>query len=186
MGFQWDEEKSAANAVKHGISFLQAAQIFRGRLLTRPDDRKDYGEQRFIALGAFDGVVLRVVFTERDGDIRLISAWRAGKHDRKTPKLVRFGSVDELPSAPPLSKAVKAMGDDEIERRAAADPDAGPIPDGFWDTAEVREPEGTEQITLRLPRRVLNHFKSTGKGYQSRISAVLSSYVDATTKRKAG
>lgn len=83
MGFQWDPEKSAANEAKHGISFLQAAQIFRGPILTRPDDRKDYGEQRLIALGAYDGEVLRVVFTERDGDIRLISAWKAGKHDRK-------------------------------------------------------------------------------------------------------
>jgi uncharacterized protein (DUF4415 family) len=50
----------------------------------------------------------------------------------------------------------------------------------------VVEPEGTEQITLRLPRRGLGHFKSTGKGYQTRISAVLSSYVDATKKSKAG
>ena len=83
MGFQWDADKSAANESKHGITFLQAAQIFRGPVLKRPDDRKDYGEQRFIALGACDGEVLRVVFTERDGDIRLISAWKAGKHDRK-------------------------------------------------------------------------------------------------------
>jgi uncharacterized DUF497 family protein len=81
MGFQWDAEKSAANEAKHGISFNQAAQIFRGPILKRPDDRKDYGEQRFIALGAYDGEVLRVVFTERGDDIRLISAWRASKHD---------------------------------------------------------------------------------------------------------
>jgi uncharacterized DUF497 family protein len=83
MGFQWDTEKSASNEAKHGISFLQAAQIFRGSILKTQDTRRDYGETRFIALGAFDGEVLRVVFTERDGDIRLISAWRAGKHDRK-------------------------------------------------------------------------------------------------------
>jgi uncharacterized protein (DUF4415 family) len=81
-----------------------------------------------------------------------------------------------------LSKAVKAMSDAEVERRAAADPDAGVIPEGFWDSATVAEPEGTEQITLRLPRRVLGHFKATGKGYQTRISRVLASYVDATTK----
>lgn len=37
-----------------------------------------------MSLGVFDGEVLRVVFTERDGDIRIISAWRAGKHDRKS------------------------------------------------------------------------------------------------------
>ena len=101
-------------------------------------------------------------------------------------KLVRHGDVGALPAAPPLSAAVKAMDDAEVERRAAADLDAGAIPPGFWDGAHVVEPEGTEQVTLRLPRRVLGHFKATGKGYQSRISAVLASYVDATKKRKAG
>lgn len=103
----------------------------------------------------------------------------------KPSKLVRYDNLDEMPAAPPLSKAVKAMSDAEIERRASADADAGTIPEGFWDEAQVVEPEGTEQITLRLPRRVLGHFKATGKGYQSRISRVLASYVDATTK-KAG
>ena len=83
MGFQWDAEKSASNETKHGISFLQAAQTFRGTILKTQDTRRNYGEIRFIALGAFDGEVLRVVFTERDGDIRLISAWKAGKHDRE-------------------------------------------------------------------------------------------------------
>jgi uncharacterized protein len=83
MGFQWDTDKSASNEAKHGISFLQAAQIFRGPVLKAQDTRRDYGETRFIALGAFDGEVLRVVFTERGGDIRLISAWRASQHDRK-------------------------------------------------------------------------------------------------------
>lgn len=103
----------------------------------------------------------------------------------KASELVRYGSLDDMPAAPPLSKSVKAMSDAEVERRASGDPDAGAIPDGFWDSAQVQEPEGTEQITLRLPRKVLGHFKSTGKGYQSRISAVLASYVDATKKRKA-
>lgn len=104
----------------------------------------------------------------------------------KASEVVRYGSVEELPPAPPLSKAVKAMSDAEVVRHAVAVTDAGAIPEGFWDSAQVKEPEGTEQITLRLPRKVLRHFKSTGKGYQSRISAVLTSYVDAMTKRKAG
>lgn len=73
-GFQWDEEKSAANEVKHRVSFLQAAQIFRGLILRREDTRRDYGEKRFIALGAFEGDILKVVYTNRDGDIRIISA----------------------------------------------------------------------------------------------------------------
>jgi uncharacterized protein (DUF4415 family) len=100
----------------------------------------------------------------------------------KASNVVRYGNLDDMPAAPPLSKAVKEMSDAEIERRAIEDADAGTIPEGFWDKAQVVEPEGTEQITLRLPRRVLVHFKSTGKGYQSRISAVLASYVDAKRK----
>jgi uncharacterized protein len=93
MGVQWDAAKAASNETKHGVSFLQAAQIFRNPILKRLDDRKDYGEQRLIALGAYDGEVLRVVFTERDGDIRIISAWKAGKHDRERYQGLHGGSL---------------------------------------------------------------------------------------------
>ncbi len=106
------------------------------------------------------------------------------KNTKATNKTVRYGSLDDLPAAPSISPDAKALSDAEVERRAAADPDAGAIPESFWDKARVAEPEGTEQITLRLPRRVLRHFKATGKGYQSRISSILASYVDST--RKAG
>ena len=83
MGFQWDVGKDAANRVKHCVGFRQAAEIFRGFRLTREDTRRDYGERRFIALGEFEGEVMRVVYTLRDGDIRIISAWKAGQHDRQ-------------------------------------------------------------------------------------------------------
>jgi uncharacterized protein len=92
MGFQWDTAKSSANEAKHGVSFLQAAQIFRGPVLRTLDDRRDYGEQRFVGLGLFDGVVLFVVFTERDGDIRLISARRANGNERR-----RYEEFQSLP-----------------------------------------------------------------------------------------
>lgn len=104
----------------------------------------------------------------------------------KQEELIRFDNLDALPPAPPLSKSVKSMGDGEVNRRASKDIDAQPVPAGFWDSAEVVEPEGTELISLRLPRRVVRHFKGTGKGYQTRISAVLASYVDAAGKKKAG
>ena len=55
MGFQWDSAKSVANEAKHGVSFLQAAQIFKSPVLKTQDARRDYGETRFIALGTFDG-----------------------------------------------------------------------------------------------------------------------------------
>lgn len=77
------------------------------------------------------------------------------------------------------------MSDAEVERRAAADADAGAIPEGFWDEAKVLLPENKQQITLRLDPEVIRYFKHTGKGYQSRMGAVLKSYVEAKRK-KAG
>jgi uncharacterized protein (DUF4415 family) len=46
----------------------------------------------------------------------------------------------------------------------------------FWQNAVIVEPEGTEQITLRVKKSVLQIFRSTGKGYQTRMNAVLESY----------
>jgi uncharacterized protein (DUF4415 family) len=90
-----------------------------------------------------------------------------------------------MPPPKPLSKAFREMSDDEVERRAAADPDAGAIPPGFWDKAELRMPLAKQQITLRLDPDVIGWFKRTGKGYQSRMGAVLRSYVEAKRKRSA-
>ncbi len=84
MGFEWDQAKDAANRRKHGLGFREAAEIFRGVVVVAEDTRRDYGEQRFIALGEYDGEVIRLVFTERDRNIRIISAWKANRNDRKT------------------------------------------------------------------------------------------------------
>ncbi len=107
-----------------------------------------------------------------------------GKSTRRPERLVRFDSLDDMPPAPPASDALKSLRDDESDARAASDPDAGVVPPGFWDTAEPVAPETKEQITLRLDPDVLRHFRSTGKGYQSRINAVLKSYVQA--QKRAG
>jgi uncharacterized DUF497 family protein len=97
MGFQWDPEKDAANQAKHLIGFRQAAEVFRGFRLTREDTRRDYGERRFICLGLYDGVVLRVVYVQRDGDIRIISAWKASRHDRKVYAEARTTAGSDRP-----------------------------------------------------------------------------------------
>jgi uncharacterized protein (DUF4415 family) len=99
------------------------------------------------------------------------------KNTKPHSKIIQFAHLDDMPSAPPLSKAVKNMSDAEAQKRALNDQDAGLIPDTIWDKAKIIMPDSTEQITLRLPRHVLQHFKASGKGYQSRMSAVLSSYV---------
>lgn len=102
-----------------------------------------------------------------------------GKHTSGRETGMRFDSLDAMPPAEPLSPDFKALTDEEVERLALDDPDAGAIPSGFWDEARPVEAETKEQITLRLDPDVLRHFRSQGKGYQSRINAVLKSYVKA-------
>ena len=83
--FEWDEAKNAKNVAKHGIDFGDAQRIFSGPCVTRTDERSDmYGELREITVGLLDGVsVIVVVHTDRDGRIRIISARRALRHERK-------------------------------------------------------------------------------------------------------
>jgi uncharacterized DUF497 family protein len=83
MDFEWDSAKDVTNRRKHGIGFRQAAEIFRGPILVSEDTRRDYGERRLIALGEYDGDVIRVVFTERGSTVRIITAWKASQYDRE-------------------------------------------------------------------------------------------------------
>ena len=83
MGFQWDQDKNAANIEKHGIDFEEARRIFEGPIIRKVDDRQDYGEIRIIAIGVSEGRELTVVYTMRSEAVRIISARRAGEDERK-------------------------------------------------------------------------------------------------------
>jgi hypothetical protein len=84
LEFEWDETKARINLDKHRVSFLTAAAVFSNERLERIDDREDYGELRWIALGRVDDEVYRVVFTWRGENlIRLISAQKASKDERE-------------------------------------------------------------------------------------------------------
>jgi uncharacterized protein len=81
---EWDENKAAANLVKHGVSFLTAAELFTNKMIEQIDDREDYGELRFVALGPVDLQVYRVIYTRRgEMTVRIISAQRASRHERE-------------------------------------------------------------------------------------------------------
>jgi len=85
MKFEWDENKNQSNIRKHGIRFEQAISIFDNIRLTRLDDRFDYGETRYISLGLLEGeVVIVVIYTIRGDKVRIISARKANKEERKT------------------------------------------------------------------------------------------------------
>jgi hypothetical protein len=81
--FEWDERKRKENIDKHSVDFLDAAAIFLGDRATVRDTRDDYGEERFQTIGVIDGDCYVVVYTHREGRVRLISARRGGRRDRR-------------------------------------------------------------------------------------------------------
>lgn len=84
MRVVWDPLKSVSNLKKHGVRFSDAATVLDDPLaLTVPDNRHD--EPRFVTLGCDIVARLLVVVYAYDevGDIRLISARRATRAERK-------------------------------------------------------------------------------------------------------
>jgi uncharacterized DUF497 family protein len=81
----WDPVKASANLAKHGVSFEEAATVFRDPLLlVIPDVAHSQEEQRWIALGrSVQQLLLVVVHTDDDFTIRLISARLAEPKERR-------------------------------------------------------------------------------------------------------
>jgi uncharacterized protein (DUF4415 family) len=70
-----------------------------------------------------------------------------------------------------------AMTEAEIEASIAADPDeAGIVVD--WSQASVEMPQPKAVLNMRIDRDVLEFFRRDGRGYQTKINAVLRSYVE--------
>ncbi len=77
-----------------------------------------------------------------------------------------------------------AMTDEQIEAAAMTDPDA-PLTDAeFWANAALVLPGKKERLTIRLDSDIVDWFKIRGRGYQTRINAVLRAFVNA--QRNAG
>ncbi len=88
---EWDEQKNQTNIAKHGISFEFAGLLFSEHYLCQFDNRFNYGEDRWQGLGEVYGVVLFVTYTVRADTIRLISARKASKKERKIWEKYYYG-----------------------------------------------------------------------------------------------
>ncbi len=89
--FEWDENKARHNLRKHGVGFVASLAVFEDpRRIERVDYRRDYGEDRIQVIGVSAGRVLFVVYTRRGDVIRVISARRANRDERKAYETVRI------------------------------------------------------------------------------------------------
>jgi uncharacterized DUF497 family protein len=83
--FKWDKKKEKQNVTKHNISFKEASTVFRDELsLTIDDPIHSDEENRLIIIGeSIEHRLLVVVHTERNDYIRIISARKATKIERR-------------------------------------------------------------------------------------------------------
>jgi uncharacterized DUF497 family protein len=82
MVFEWDTAKSNLCQISRNFDFTYVISIFVDpNLLLEKDQRWDYGEERFRALGVIDQKVFVVIYTKRPAAIRIISARRANRRE---------------------------------------------------------------------------------------------------------
>ncbi len=75
---------------------------------------------------------------------------------------------------------VNSLSDEDIKKAIEEDPDAAPILDEtFWENAHIVQPAKKVDVHIRLDPDIVEFFKEEGAGYQTRINAVLRTYVEA-------
>jgi len=105
-----------------------------------------------------------------------VSAKRTSKPS-KVPKMVARGRAD--PSR------LRALREREIAQTSP--PELADLPADFWEEAELVMPVAKRAISLRVDEDVLKWFRSLGPRYQTRMNAVLRSYMNraASPRRRS-
>jgi uncharacterized protein len=82
--YEWDEAKREANLKKHGLDFFMAHVVYESPIKITYRLRK-LPEVRFLDIALVDvlGVVLALVYTSRNGNVRFISFRRASRKERR-------------------------------------------------------------------------------------------------------
>lgn len=88
MIIEFDPEKRRKTLQERGLDFDRAREIFNAVNVTAEDVRFDYGEQRFITVGALDGRMVVVVWTSRGEKRRIISMRKA--NEREIEKFIQL------------------------------------------------------------------------------------------------
>jgi uncharacterized DUF497 family protein len=87
MAITFDPAKDAANIAKHGVSLSLTGEMELSAAVIVIDDRKAYGEARYLAFGLIAGRAHCLVFTVRGVDVRVISLRRANRKEVTRYKL---------------------------------------------------------------------------------------------------
>lgn len=92
MAITYDPAKRAWTLQERGLDFKDAETVFGGRTFQRQDDRRDYGEVRFITVGLLRQRMVVVVWTQRGTDRHVISMRKA--NDREKARYTQYLEAD--------------------------------------------------------------------------------------------
>lgn len=81
MIYEWDETKRIANLAKHGVDFTLVDDFAWDSALIAPDQRFEYGEARFFAIGWIGKRLHVLVFTPRGESVRVIGLRKANTRE---------------------------------------------------------------------------------------------------------
>ena len=99
---------------------------------------------------------------------------------------IRSEELDQIESRTDRER-VRELSDEEIEQAVRKDPDTELLDEEWFQKAKLVVPTAEKtRITIRLDEDIVEYFKREGKGYQSRINAVLKAYVLAQQMEEGG
>ncbi|MCW5718917.1 MAG: BrnT family toxin [Bauldia sp.] len=82
MEYEWDPGKAGLNLRKHGIPFSAMSDFNWDTAVVVADQRREYGEARYLAIGFISLDLCSLAFTIRSGKVRVISLRIAGRKER--------------------------------------------------------------------------------------------------------
>lgn len=170
MEITFDSAKNDRNIRERGLSFERVAEVDFNAALMYPDPRKEYSETRYIAL----------CYLEADCMCCVLPRPRRGYGLSASAKRTQEGRKD-MASRKPLIDADGEVRELTAEDMAKFRPAAETLPPSLIKKLGVRgRPKATvtkERITIRLSRGVVETFRATGEGWQTRMDEVLQEYV---------
>ena len=83
MKLTYDPQKRARTLAERGLDFDDATQVFAGQTIDLLDDRKDYGEVRWVTYGLLNGRIVALVWTPRGTARHIISMRKANDREQK-------------------------------------------------------------------------------------------------------
>ena len=92
--YEWDENKNDSNQEKHKLAFEDATDVFNDEERLKFNSDKN-GETRILTIGKAFQMIVSVVYTTRDLVIRIISARRSNKKERRAYLTHKLSKQDD-------------------------------------------------------------------------------------------